>query len=140
MYCFKCGAQFNEGTPVCPVCNQIQPQLQNFPPQYVVLKPKIPGRGKGIAGMVLGIIGLVYCLPILSAAISFINSDFLSDAMKVSLIPSFLMISTLSILAVSLAGAGRLKGYRNGVSASGVIMGAIGLTIQTASILIALIS
>ena len=60
MYCFKCGTKLEDGTSVCPACNQVQPLAQNAPLQYVFVKPKAPGKGCGIAGMVLGIVGLVY--------------------------------------------------------------------------------
>ena len=140
MYCFNCGTQIEDGTKVCPQCNQAQPIPQEvYPVHYVYVKPKIPGRGLGIAGMVLGILGLISCLSTLFLAINvavypqefvFNITDLLSEATDCFIFP---------ILALALAGAGRGKGYRTGISTSGIVMGTIGLVVSLISTVIMMI-
>ena len=133
MYCFKCGTKLEDGTYVCPACNQVQPLAQNVPLQYVFVKPKAPGKGCGIAGMVLGIVGLVYSFPILSLAISIFSGKTPVQVDTASIAPMFLVFSVFSILALCLAGSGRRQGYKNGISTSGIVMGIIGLAVHIIS-------
>lgn len=144
MYCFHCGTQIEDGATVCPACNKTQPNTQNFNSgSYVLVKPKVPGRGLGIAGMVLGIIGVVYCLPLLLSATILpqqleqqqVTLDFTA---RMAAIVAYLFYSTPSILAVSLSGVGRKKGYRTGISRSGEVLGIIGITIVALSCILVL--
>ncbi|MBQ3088295.1 MAG: zinc ribbon domain-containing protein [Clostridia bacterium] len=151
-FCQNCGAQVQDGAPFCPSCGTAQNAAPvnngfnggmpnnmpgNMPGYYV--KPKIPGRGAGIAGMVLGIIGLVYSFSCLVNAINYADSfssyfggGYIDDGFIVAIV----IFSILSILGVSLAVSGRNKGYRNGVSTAGVVTSVIGLAIYLFSIII----
>ena len=123
MFCYNCGTQLPDGTAVCNVCQKPQPQM---PPlvAYQYNRPKIPGRGLGISGMILGIIGLVFCTTHFFDTLNTWNTSLFSASGTLKLAFYF---SVLPILAVSLAGAGKAKGYRNDVSTSGIVMGIISL-------------
>jgi len=142
MFCSKCGNQIVEGASFCHICsNPVGQQLQTQIIYIQTPKPKIPGRGLGISGMVLGIIGLVYAVSMLSSAIDFAQSLYSAlDAWEDGIAGAILVFSVLSILAVSLAGAGRVKGYKTGVSMSGLVMGIIGVILYLASIFTVLIA
>jgi len=140
LFCYKCGTQVNEGGSFChccgtPLAQQTQPQSQ--PVNYNYVKPKIPGRGLGIAGMVLGIIGLVYTFSMFITALDYFYSYF---GVNEGLITVIIFFSIFPILAVSLAGAGRHKGYRTSVSTSGVVMGVIGLVLSFLALIATLVA
>ena len=82
-----------------------------------MVKPKTPGRGFGISSMVLGIIGLIYGFILLINAADFMDTEQL---------PIIIIYSSLSILSLCFAPAAFKRGYRNGVSISGLFMGIIG--------------
>lgn len=133
MFCYKCGTQIHEGGEFCHCCGtpavqqQYQPQTQpQYPPQnYIYVKPRVPGRGLGIAGMVLGIIGLPYSFVAFIAALDYAMTYPYSSTGDD--IVAVIFLAVFPILAVSLAGSGRHKGYKCGVSTSGIVMGVIGL-------------
>lgn len=125
-FCPKCGNVVADGSMFCNHCGNpinvqyVQPVQPVQPVQYYV-KPKIPGRGFGISSMVLGIIGLFYGFVFLMAL-----TDIPYYAAE-SMLPSVLMFSVLSILAVCFGAAARNRGYNNGICKSGLTMGIIGL-------------
>lgn len=152
MFCPKCGTQLSENSAFCHFCgaqlNQQQQQQYQQPqyqqPQYqqpqqfiYVSKPPVPGRGLGIAGMVLGIIGLVYAVYCFFMAIAIADTN-LRNIEPFAIV--FIFFAVLSILGISLAGAGRNKGYINGISTSGIVTSAIGLFLYFVSILIVLVA
>ncbi len=110
---------------------QYRPQYQQ--PQYGYV-PVHPGRGLSIAGMVLGIIGLVFAFIALIGTIDIVdrysNYSYYYYSFDFEDVLPHLFFSILSILGVSLAGAGRYKGCRGGISASGIITGTIGLVLH----------
>ena len=67
MFCQKCGHNNPDGAPFCSNCGSPMNAQQNFQFQYQqnvnfqALKPFIPGKGMGIAAMVLGIVACVFC-------------------------------------------------------------------------------
>lgn len=164
-FCPNCGTQLPEGAAACPNCGAfvnaqqpaqpvqpVQPQYNpynNMPMGYYV-KPKIPGRGAGIASMVLAIIGLVYSFSAFVTAIgvsvglseadrvygSYYEYESAADAVSGGFIVAIALFAVLSILGIALGASARNKGYRNGVSTSGLVMGVIGTAIYLISIII----
>lgn len=133
-FCTNCGASV-AAQPAAPV----QPVYQQpaTPPVYMAAKPKIPGRGMGIAGMVLGIIGIVYAviffIDVLRLSGYRISSYFLEEA-----IPTIIVFSALGILATAFGATARKKGYVCGVSASGLVLGIVSLAFYVLSVIICL--
>lgn len=148
-FCTKCGTQLNDGACFCSACGtplngqNAQPQMQFQQSVYVYTKPKVPGRGLGIAGMVLGIIGLFYSVVMLMAVIAALKTmnlyDYEAFSVNIPLIFMILLYSSLSILGVSLAGCAKRKGYRTGISTAGVVTGIIGIVFYCFAILLSLI-
>ena len=118
-----------------PVQPYGQPPVQPYGQVPMYVKPKIPGKGLGITALVLGIIGLVYGFYCLIASIEIANSYFLSSAAD-EMIPGIIVFMVLGILATAFGGVGISKGYKNGVSTSGLVMGIISVVLYVISIII----
>lgn len=99
------------------------------PMQYVV-KPSRPGRGFGIASMVLGIIGMVYAVVILIEMIAFIDIGMHVKMANVGMIMATIVYAVFGILAVSFAIPARKRGYVCGVSSSGLALGIASLSLN----------
>ncbi len=145
VFCSNCGQQIDDQQRFCPNCGApTQPSgqapvyfAQPQPVMYAI-KPKIPGRGFGITSMVLGIIGLVYSVIAFVEALVLINADYryVEDAAG-SVVGVSVVYSILSILALIFGCCARGRQYKNGISASGITMGSIGITLYLLSIIIA---
>lgn len=154
-FCPNCGAQIPDGANACPNCGTfvnaqqpqqaqpVQPQYNNMPNMGYV-KPKIPGRGLGIAALVCGIIGLIlgFVAFIDAIASASIAGDFGSigsaaaDMVEDEYITSTIIKAVLSILGLSFGASAKSKGYNNGVSKGGYITGIIGLALCVLGIII----
>lgn len=136
-FCQGCGAQCTDEAAFCSACgtrlttpnNQPQAPTQCPPttaqiPVYaqpIYVKPKIPGRGFGISSMVLGIVGLVY---------SFMGFSIIQSSTNVTnLLSPLLMLLSMPVLALCFSLAARKRGYQNGISTSGLVLGSIALGI-----------
>lgn len=145
-FCSKCGASVADGTAFCANCgNPMNAAPQTPPaPAYnpysapvapVAVKAKTPGRGFGISSLVLSIIGLIYSLYMTAAASLYgaatdMASSIIGSAANAyddEVMGTILLYSVLSILAVCFAAGAFKKGYKNGVSKAGLVMGIIGL-------------
>lgn len=117
-YCDTCGDIMSDIEGYCPNCGSPVNSAEQFycpPPQQYQYKRKIPGRGFGISGMVLGILGVVYGqMPLASIA------SYNIGAVVVAVFPLIFGVLALifGILAVR-------KGYSGGVGKSGIVLGAI---------------
>ena len=135
-FCQKCGTQIQDGISACPNCGAfVNIGINSSMGSQFYLKPHIPGRGLGISGMVLGIIGLFLGFCFLMISVDFVNNAP-SDIRDEDFFGVLAIYSVLSILGVSLGGAGRSKGYRNGVSTTGIITGIIGILVYLISIIV----
>lgn len=98
-------------------------------PQIVYVKAKTPGRGFGISSMVLGIIGLFYAFSGISALNELMYLTQFAEEAVIDFVATLIVIGVMPLLAVIFGICGRKKGYKNGVSLSGLIMGIIGLAL-----------
>lgn len=82
-FCTNCGNKIDENAIVCVKCGV---PTDNYP-----IKKKIPGRGLGIAGMVLGIIGTYYSvIYFIISFIMFISQTYVeNEAIMLAIIFNF---------------------------------------------------
>lgn len=144
-FCNNCGTQVDEVSRFCVNCGQplnnqpnyTQPQ-QNYqyppyqPPQYNPyarpIRPKTPGKGIGIAAMIVGIASLLYgALFLLVTAAGGGGGD--------DMLPAVFMLMPTSILAICFANASLKQGFQNGISKSGLTTGIIALVCYVLSFL-----
>ena len=135
-FCNNCGTQVDEVSRFCVNCGQplnnqpnyTQPQ-QNYryppyqPPQYNPyarpIRPKTPGKGIGIAAMIMGIASLVYgVLYLLIIA---------AGAGMGEMLPAIILLAPTSILAICFANSSLKQGFQSGISRAGLITGIIAL-------------
>lgn len=126
MICKKCG--FNFDGAFCPNCGEAA-VIENVvnEPVYVDAEPvgKNPGKGKGIAGMILGIISMLsYCCSC-CAIIPYIG--------WVAAIGSFILPPICSIIGLILSSSGlkasKAAGFGNGMAKVGKILSIIALVL-----------
>lgn len=116
MFCKNCGANCPDGAAVCPNCGTSlgggfqQPPVQPNPGRYYPQPQEVPGKGLGIAAMVLGIIACVLC------CVWYVS------------IPCGIIAAVLGGVSLSKAKA---VGMKNGMATTGITCGciALGLTI-----------
>ncbi len=163
MICQNCGATVNDGTMFCQNCGaQVSAPQQPVYQQPAYQQPayqqpaygakvKVPGKGFGISALVLGIVGLVYSFIALAAAntlselgnlangLSYgaYSSSGMDSAVVGEFISGILVWAVMSLLATVFGFVSRKRGYVNGVSMSGLVMGIIGLAVYLISIFIA---
>lgn len=115
MFCSKCGVQNEEGLNFCANCGAplnaapaapVAPQQPVYQQPAYQPAPVVPGKGMGIAGMVLGIIGLVFM------CVFYIG------------IPCAIVGVILSGLASSKA---KKAGLKNGMATAGIVCSCIAL-------------
>lgn len=90
-------------------------------------KPKIPGRGFGIAGMVLGIIGAVYSLSLLIASVRVLTDQVgFSNAYRSTATTGVVMmtvfVAVFGILALCFSLAALSRGYKRGQAYAGLVL------------------
>lgn len=130
MFCKNCGKENIDGAKFCAVCGaemtvaEVQPNVKAAPqPQYQPAQPYynnpvVPGKGMGIAGMILGIVSLaLFCFWYLA-------------------LPCGITGIILSALAVNKAKA---AGIKNSMATAGVICSAIALGLAVLFILLVVI-
>ena len=124
MYCPKCGAHNPDNHEICESCglkfgsavrkSVYDPVTNTYKPLPITL-PSIPGKGMGVAAMVLGILSIVFCW-----------------ALFISL--------PLAVIGVTLGGMGNSKantiGVRNGCAVAGIVCSCITLGILLTSVII----
>ena len=104
----------------------VQPvqQMQMFQP----VKPVRRGRGLGIASMVIGIIAIVYSVPVAFSSFSFPTEVA---------VPMAIFIGILGVISLVFGIVSICMGYRRGQSISGVIMSSLALLLCIASVIMA---
>lgn len=117
MFCSKCGSSLNaNGTcPVCstPVCDPINPQIIFEQPPA----PSNPGKGLGIAAMILGIVSLVL------STVCICTCSYFAPIMG-----GFVGLIGL-ILAIMGKSKSKAAGCSNGMATTGLILSLVSLLI-----------
>ena len=157
-YCRNCGNQIDAAATFCTACGAQQVVVQPVQYQQVVYtKPKVPGRGLGISAMVVSIVGLLNALSMFMSAIAFTSlassgvfeameefgemgefsaADAIGTAASLSVLLGVIMYSSLSIMAIPFAKIAMKRGYINGISKSGMIMGVLGVCLYFFTVII----
>lgn len=145
---FNTGSPERNNNPIPPN----QPQFTQFNPNVqpiyypVYVRPKVPGKGLGIASMVLGICGIIcssmlLLIALLAILLKFTNHSSGNTYEDLKIIMGNLFTSgdsenavglvlgslIISILAIIFATVSLQRGYRNGISKSGFILSMISL-------------
>lgn len=123
-FCSHCGKEVNENAVVCVNCGcAIDGTL--------ITKTKIPGKGLGIASMVIGIIAVFYgmfSMLISTVIISLDEFYYFEEKIAFAIICNFLPI-VLSIIGLSL-GCSSIFKTKTGMNITGIILNAITLLIS----------
>ena len=130
--CPNCGNLVPDNSMNCPICGSYV-----YGNTYVQVKPVMPGRGFGITSMVMGILSLIYAVVGFSVIMEFASelsrydlgrygySAYYTGAIVGASMPSIIF----SILALIFGGVSLSKGYKRGMSKSGVVMGIVSIAI-----------
>ncbi len=110
-------------------------------PGYIVpyaIRPVRPGRGFGIAGLVLGIIGAVYAFVLLTTQVA--QGTFITDPeLAAGFVPLGILIAVFGLLSVVFSVISGAKGCRSGARAAGLALGIETLVISGLTMFCALV-
>ncbi|MBR6689977.1 MAG: zinc-ribbon domain-containing protein [Bacilli bacterium] len=130
-FCTNCGNELNENAVFCVKCGVATNNVVQ-----TTTKPKQPGKGTGIASMVLGIIATWNSMCTLFIAVCLLAAgEYFLLSEKIALGFIFLMGPiTLLIVGGSLGIASRCK-IKNGVNLTGLILNTVSLVLCLLSII-----
>ncbi len=148
-FCTKCGTQLPENAAFCPGCGvSVNPQFQQAPQEpngqqpayqvYAPVKKKVPGRGFGIASMVLGILGLMTALDMLESitySAEYLQMQYVSG-FWISFVITMAMYFSMPIMGCAFGAAAFKRGYRGAMAKAGITTGVIGLAVMALSLLL----
>lgn len=128
-FCSNCGKELNENAVICVKCGASTNNNRT--------KVKQPGKGCGIASMVLGIISTFYSICALFIFICLLASgEYFLAYEKIILGFVFLIIPIiLLIIGLPLGISSRIK-LKNGINLTGILLNSISLILCALSILI----
>ncbi|MBE6807649.1 MAG: zinc ribbon domain-containing protein [Ruminococcaceae bacterium] len=169
-FCTNCGAPMGEADVFCLACGTqkkvvpVQPEVPPVqqPPAYMpppppgpppMMGPPVrPGRGQGIASMVLGIVSLVWSFYLYYSAyvVLYIENEARSsgsisvrsvvgETMAEIFAPCFVVVFLLAILSVVFGAISKAKGFYGGAATAGLSTAfpSIGFIIVTLIMLVA---
>ena len=128
--CPECGKEISDKALSCPNCGYSLNSNENYNISYqeYFVKKKTPGKGFGIAGMVLGIIGVVYSTMLLLSTFSLLMTESVGVAdelFKSGMIGMGVYMMIFGILALTFGCVSRSRGYKKGQSTAAVALGII---------------
>ncbi len=102
------------------------------------VRPVRLGRGFGIAGLVLGIIGAVYAFVLLTTQVA--QGTFITDPeLAAGFVPLGILIAVFGLLSVVFSVISAAKGCRSGARAAGLALGIETLVISGLTMFCALV-
>jgi len=145
MYCGQCGTEIAPNSAVCPSCGTpVATGMPPYQPPYgqpmYMPKPPVPGRGFGIASMVMGIIGVIYASVALMIAVFLAEMAYFIPHFNIhgaeSMVPTLVTFALFGVLALAFGCVSRARGYKSGISTSGIVMGMVNLTVCASLVLL----
>ena len=127
MYCQNCGKKCDEKAVICVGCGvPLNNNYQNANTNNVIQTEK---KGKGIASMILGIIGTLYALMAFAAFEDLDEALYLlTSAEKIGFAIGFILVQSIfAIIAICLACSER-KNKKNGFNTAGFWLSLITFT------------
>ena len=130
MYCINCGKEIDKNADVCLNCGKLINQEKKTEIVQVVSKPKVPGKGLSIAGMVTGIISTYYTLIIaFLTLIMFLSGETLYYEEKLIIMFIFLFWPlVLSITSLGLSIGAKAKNNLK-MTTAGLILSIVSISI-----------
>lgn len=125
--CPECGKEISDQAEVCPHCG--------YPIRLTFAKKEPRGRGFGIAGLVLGIIGVTYCYTDLVSLIArpayfkMQGNDYVFG----------ILFALIGILSLAFGIIARKLGHRMAKSGAAIVLGSITMAMSVAIILLSLL-
>ena len=130
-FCPNCGKEINEGADICLGCGRF---LTKAPSQVMIPeKSKTPGKGKGIASLVLGIVAVVWSLSMLAGIEEGTETLIVEYYYNPSVIYLFSFYIGYTIFALTpsiiglIMGLSSRKQYNNKMAIAGIILSCIAL-------------
>ncbi len=138
MFCKKCGNEIDNTAEFCPKCGtpvngSIPPAQPVMPVMYqqpyvVYQTPKAPGSGLSTAGMVLGIIAIVYAFLTIIGVTEY-NLRIIYYGRAAFAFGAVLIQSVLALVGLPLSVSGNIK-HKNPKAITGIILCTITLAIS----------
>ncbi len=129
--CPECKKEISDKALVCPNCGY--PLSNNISNADFSMKKKIPGRGFGVSGLVMGILGVIYSPLTLFSAL---EHTYFTIQEKIIM---GIYIAIFGILAFSFGFSARKRGCKKGKTLAAIIMGFVSVAFCLASIILSII-
>lgn len=137
-YCRSCGMQISDDAKFCLSCGTptqaVQPAVVYVQP---VKKPKVPGRGMGIASLALSGCGLPLAPIIL--LICLVNIGYYDLLLSVLMLVYSIVFSAPSFIALPFALSAKKRGFVSGITKAGYAMSIVGMILWGITMLVSII-
>ncbi len=136
-FCSKCGNAVNEADNVCANCGNALNDSNNSATQViqVIAKPEIPGRGLGIAAMILGIIGILGDVPGTTNVILALNANASKGDFE-EFLSVFAVYGVFCLLALIFGACSIKHSLKNGQGVAGLILGLLGTILTIVNVVL----
>lgn len=127
MNCPECGKEISDQAVSCPHCGYpLHPDET-----VVVVRKRQPGRGFGVAGLVLGILGVFYGVDglLIATLLQFRDKNELANGFGIGV-----TAACFGVLALVFGIISRANGHKKKKSAAAIILGAIAAALGIALI------
>ena len=134
-FCAVCGVKLEDNASFCPYCGtgvSTQVVYVQQPP-----KPKAPGRGMGLASMIVGIFAAIYAGAAMLQTILYLAGEYVGD-LEEGIIVFSVLTTVLSALALIFQAVASSKGYKRKTRLAGLILSISSLAVWGMAVLLAL--
>lgn len=146
LFCLNCGQKYVSADPAPVQPAPVQQPICPPPPPPMGAKPPVPGRGLGIASMVMGLygilsnFGLFYAMYLIwyvedQAGVPDTMRGNINEYVWEVLIPCFFALFIVAVLGLVFSALAKAKGYRNGISNAGMALSIPSLVLWLAGLI-----